>query len=504
VDDVVYDVCIIGAGAVGIYTANSLIKDHSIAIIEAGNLKDNQELESAFSTSFSKMRYRGATDGRSFGFGGTTSKWSGQLIPFLKYDKHDFDEKTKHSWTHLINICDQYSETVREKLLKNNKPASFEDFFYNSASKNYFRRIKEKLGYKVLTSEWLSPLKRNLRWMLEKVVKKSQNSHLFLNTVASDFVSSQDNKSSIQSIKAISNGEIFYIKAKKFIICTGTIEGTRSLLNLYENMGYKNYSLGHFLSDHISINIGSISGKDGNKIRSIFNPIFQGSNMRTFRMIEDRINTKQKYFISFLFGYNKNPGFNLINFFINYFNGRGKIKFKDQKILSSIAGLLKVMLSKYLFGRLYIPPNENIDVLLDFEQTRLFNNSIQLVNELDSFGNKKVNIDWEIVKIDYLKFKKIGENFVDKWNKEFLDSPIVKAKTKYKNIEPYDVFHPVGTCMISKNENAIVDLDFKVKITDNIFIINSGVVPSASIANPTFSLFCFSEYVVNKHFYNKD
>ena len=224
--------------------------------------------------------------------------------------------------------------------------------------------------------------------------------------------------------------------------------------------------------------------------------------MRTFRMIEDKVDTKQKYFISFLFKYDKNPGFNLINNFINYFNGRDKIQFKDLKIFSSIIGLLKVILSKCLFGRLYVPPNENVDVSLDFEQTRLFNNSIQLSNELDSFGNKKANINWEILKKDYLKFQKIGENFVDKLNKDFIDSPINKATPENKNIKPYDVFHPVGTCMISSNENAIIDLDFKVRITENLFVINSGVIPSASIANPTFSLFCFSEYLVKKHFYN--
>jgi choline dehydrogenase-like flavoprotein len=128
---------------------------------------------------------------------------------------------------------------------------------------------------------------------------------------------------------------------------------------------------------------------------------------------------------------------------------------------------------------------------LDFEQTRLFNNSIQLSNELDSFGNKKANINWEILKKDYLKFQKIGENFVDKWNKDFIDSPINKVTPENKNIKPYDVFHPVGTCMISSNENAIIDLDFKVRITENLFVINSGVIPSASIANPTFSLFFF-------------
>jgi hypothetical protein len=503
VEDVVYDVCIIGAGAVGIYTASNLIHNNSLAIVEAGDSKYNQELESEFVPSFSNMKYRGATVGRSFRFGGTTSKWSGQLLPFLKFDKHDCDEKTRDSWGHLINICDMYSETVREKILKNNKTSSFENFVHNSASKYYFNRIREKLGFTILTSEWLNPYKRNLTWMLSKAVKNSTKSHLFLNTVASDFTSSNERKENINSIKVVVQGEYFHIRAKKFIICSGAIEGTRSLLNLYENMGYKNDNLGRFLSDHISINIGSISAKDGKKIRSVFNPIFQGSNMRTFRIVRNDEDTRQKYFISFLFRYNENPGFNLLNFFINYFNSRNKIQFKDLRLFKSISGLLKITFSKFFLKRLYIPPNEKIDVLLDFEQSREYDNCIRLINERDSFGNKKANIEWKVSKQDYSKFQKIGEDFVDKWNEEFKDSLIVKADIEYTDIKPYDVYHPVGTCMISNSKTSVVDLDFKVKNIDNIFVINSGVIPSASIANPTFSLFCFSEYVVKKYFKNE-
>ena len=128
------------------------------------------------------------------------------------------------------------------------------------------------------------------------------------------------------------------------------------------------------------------------------------------------------------------------------------------------------------------------------------NQYISLSKTKDCYGNKKACIKWHVSDADINKFKKIGNNFVNDWNEMFHEIEI-EDSNKYSNEKPYDVYHPVGTCRIGSDEKAVVDLNFKVKNHSNLYTINSGIIPTAGIANPTFSLFCFAEHltkVINK------
>ena len=76
------DVCIIGAGAVGIYLAVELAKKSiDVVLLEAGDWK-NIDASTLFGTGaeFERDIYPGAVDGRFFGIGGTTSHWGGAQI----------------------------------------------------------------------------------------------------------------------------------------------------------------------------------------------------------------------------------------------------------------------------------------------------------------------------------------------------------------------------------------------------------------------------------------
>jgi choline dehydrogenase-like flavoprotein len=72
------DVCIIGAGAAGIYLAAELSKkDIDVVLIEAGPSKSVDSNTIGFSAIFNNNYYPGSVEGRSFGMGGTTSRWGG-------------------------------------------------------------------------------------------------------------------------------------------------------------------------------------------------------------------------------------------------------------------------------------------------------------------------------------------------------------------------------------------------------------------------------------------
>ena len=55
--------------------------------------------------------------------------------------------------------------------------------------------------------------------------------------------------------------------------------------------------------------------------------------------------------------------------------------------------------------------------------------------------------------------------------------------------------HPVGTCRVGEDDHAVVNTNLKVHGVKNLYLISTALIPTAGIANPTFSLFCLCEYL---------
>ena len=104
-------IAIIGSGVYGCYLYNLLKtnKKHDIKIFEAGSsyIKD----ESSMPINSITNGYRGTSEGRYFGLGGTSSKWGGQI---LFYD--EFDYTNDKSWNHFVDLNIKYKERICKRL----------------------------------------------------------------------------------------------------------------------------------------------------------------------------------------------------------------------------------------------------------------------------------------------------------------------------------------------------------------------------------------------------
>ena len=74
--NVTADVCILGAGAAGIYLATRLSeRGVSVVVLEAGDNACTDSSSIGMNANMTQDDYSGATSGRAFGLGGTTSLW---------------------------------------------------------------------------------------------------------------------------------------------------------------------------------------------------------------------------------------------------------------------------------------------------------------------------------------------------------------------------------------------------------------------------------------------
>lgn len=301
--------------------------------------------------------------------------------------------------------------------------------------------------------------------------------------------------------KSATNKEV-KVYAKKFIIAAGAIESARILLEMNckaeDNLFNKNGTIGCFLSDHLSISIADVCFEERKNIIRLFSPYFEGSWMRGIRFLEtNREKNIPRYFTHFIFE-NNSIGFSILKEILSSIQKRKLPKLSLIIFGKGLVDLFFLVFSKIFYSRLYIHKNTPCHLQLDMEQIGIVDNQIYLDNSTDIFNRKKAKIKWSISDADMEAIKLISINFINCWNNSHESLPKLIPKGIKKEVtKPHDAYHPVGTCRIGTISDGVVDSNLKVWGTSNIWVISTGVLPSAGTANPTLTLLCLAQNLVD-------
>ena len=495
------EVCVVGAGAAGIYLAVELTRQGiDTILLEAGDLTSIDPKSAGFSAFFEDELYSGATKGRFFGLGGTTSHWGGILVPHTKYDVKRDNKCIFNTWGHIVNIVNSRGPSVLKKLGWNRK-SEFTDFI---GKKNHrYQKLLQILGIGLVLDLSLPFRKKNFSFLLRKLSKSNFKLRIFINSVVYDWEAiSGDCEGRVQAVKVkSSNNNQLSVKANKFIISAGTIESARILLELNQStkgMIIKDTAeIGCYLTDHISLPVAKLSKDSAVKAIKSFSPRFSHGWMRSFRFIDDcPDNNMPRSFFHFIFK-NDSVGFSLAKEFLTSIQSSRWPKVSIQDLVLGVVGIIKLGIFKYVYSGLYIPKNADIYLQLDVEQCPNKENRVTLGEELDKYGRNVVNIKWKISENDIKNIKFITEKFFQKWQ-SFEGVELNTLKEDQNIAKPFDAYHPVGTCSMGKNKESVVDENLKVWGVENLWVVSTGVLPSAGTANPTFTMLCLAEELIGK------
>ena len=89
----------------------------------------------------------------------------------------------------------------------------------------------------------------------------------------------------------------------------------------------------------------------------------------------------------------------------------------------------------------------------------------------------------------------------EKFLKKFSDIKGIKLHILDDNANIFkssDTYHPVGVCCMGKKKESVVDENLKVYGTENLWVVSTGVLPSAGSANPTFTMLCLADRLVEQ------
>ncbi|HXH29521.1 MAG TPA: GMC family oxidoreductase [Bacteriovoracaceae bacterium] len=502
--EAVCDVCIIGAGAAGLYLATRLAaKGQSVVILEAGGRVCSDAASLGVEPVFTGDVYPGATLGRAFGLGGSTSRWGGLLVPHSRHDVRSCEFEEFDPWRLIVSKVENRTNAVLSNL----------GFCHQS---DFEHLPKDKLGglFEILRAQGLDTIaaqflpfnSRNLVFLLKGRSTGTQNIQIFLNAVSNTWRldTAISGHSMVNTVGAISaNGNTVMVKAKHVVVAAGAIESARILLEIkrsaVEPVISETAEVGCNLSDHLSCRIADFKPTDYRHVASLFGPRFIRGYMRSFRFVENKPpSDAPRCFTHFIFDIN-NPAFHLVKEALSALQAHRLPNVSVAQFVAGGAGLFSLAFSRYVRSVLFIPEGTAVHLQLDIEQVPMSINAVSLTDEIDRYGRPVARINWRINNVDYANIQQTAARILSTWPGPRGGLPdLVPVFIRGSSPKPHDAYHPVGTCRLGIDTGAVVDTHLRVQGTDNLWVLSTGVLPSAGTANPTFTMLCLGDELADR------
>ena len=260
--DLIYDICIVGAGLSGQIVA-SKINNKKIIIIDSGKISFSKDVQNLNYIEMGGLKFREDFTNRVRQLGGSANMWANQLMYLDKYEIEDRDWLGENlSWPLSYDeLKENYSEVIRNihgKCLENP---------FNQVDNNYFFSVLEKqfLNEKNISFAncmWPNKVEKfNINSKFTKRIIHNRNIDIISNYTATNFLINENNEI-INEIIFQSESKKISIKANIFVLACGAIENARILLN--NKLKFKildNNNIGKYFMDHVNMNLGYIKSK---------------------------------------------------------------------------------------------------------------------------------------------------------------------------------------------------------------------------------------------------
>ena len=494
-------VCIVGAGTAGIFLAQQLRKlGLQVVILEAGDALARKPEEVDQLCEQRGIRYRGADLGRSFGLGGTSALWGGQMIPLAESDMGRRPAVGFEAWPTGYAEVAAYFPVVRQQLALGGGDGPSLAVNSSLLASKFSALLKLGRNFDLRLSEWLPFKKRNFAKGFADTLSHDDGLTVWLNaTVVGMTRPGLSGTPQIETITSQSpNGRKLLVRPSVVVICAGALESTRMLLEFDEATGGSITSegapLGRYFADHLSVTCGRFACRDWRRYNLAVGPIFSNGVMRTPRMELTGLAQKElgltSAFAHFTFVTQGNTGFDVVRSILRRRQGEPQsVSFSPALLWGVLADVSAMAFWRGVYRRLWIPRKAELLLQVDIEQTPNAASRLSLSDQRDAFNRKRLVIDWQITPDDVRVIRKVAEITIDAWQGSPLREVAELQPTlpeKFDSLATlYDVYHPTGSLRMGMTaSNSVVDKDLRLWKTDNCYVTTTAVFPSAGSANP--------------------
>jgi choline dehydrogenase-like flavoprotein len=483
-------VCIIGAGIAGLVLAQRLAGcGVDVCLLEAGGLEPEDRSQALYQAEMSSMQHRGSTQGRFRTFGGSSTRWGGQLLPFSEDIFKPVEGSPSLPWPIAESEIEGYYEEIQR--IMHLGPLPFTDALLPALGHKPIAFDPEiRLRY----SKWAPFSKRNLAHTVGRECLAHARIRLFTHANVAEL---RGQAGRITSARVLDyRGRSFNFHADHFVVAAGTVESSRLLL---ASPGVPNQhdQLGRFFHDHVALHAAVLPPAARSQIFNRLGPFFVNGVLHTCKLESTSVLQREHGMLAVMAHIvvqePEDSGIDAVrNLLVSIQRGNISAAFVHNLLpmLRGCGDVARLLWSSKLLGRRAVSKRAVVWLNIDMEQAASPANRIRLSDNRDALGLRKAIVDWRVGDAEYetaWKFARIIKERLQAAGFPTIDW----APGLLEGVRPdmVDSYHAMGGLRMGVDaRTSVVDPNLKVHGVENLYVASCAVFPSGGSSNPTFTL----------------
>ena len=492
--------CVIGAGAAGLTVAHALAaRGWKIVIVEGGSRAPARELEDTYRVTVSGTPHRGVHEGRFRAWGGSTTRWGGQLWP---WEPHEFAPRPEigiGGWPIGFDEIGPWYRRAFALLGIPDAPLSTAGAYARGVAPAGLDPALVSIKY----SAWLPWRLRNLGGTIGKSLRAAPDVMSYERTTAVGFElhSSERRVTGVRVRRA--DGSSTVLSADVVVMAAGTLENVRLLLAsnrggqaLGDHAGW----LGRCFMDHLSVRVARFQPRDAEDFGRRFAPVYVGSVQHTPRMVvETRVARCER--ILGAYGHwevapEEGSALWLVREQLRLLQA-GRVRMPTSRELAQLTRGAREIISlgwqRVARGRRAFPAGAAIHLRVDSEQRPDPESRIMLADGIDAYGLPRLAHDWRVSELERRTVRRTTELLAAELERQGI-GVVESLGDPFDPSRPWgelrgDAYHMMGgTRMAASESDGVVDTDGRVFRMDNLYVAGASIFPTGGMANPTLTL----------------
>jgi choline dehydrogenase-like flavoprotein len=486
-------VCILGAGIAGLILAHRLAaRGLHVHLLEAGGLTLEPRSQSLYDSEFPRDTHTGTTQGRFRTFGGSSTRWGGQLLPYTPDIFAPDPAVPSPAWPISAADLEPFYPEVLEIMGVDALP--FDASLLTALDQPPSTFPAEELTLRF--SKWAPFSRRNLANSLGKECLAHQRITVFThaNAIA---LNQRPSGGSIASVTAVNYaGQMFCFDAAQFLVALGTIESSRLLLasatTCQPAPGNQFDQVGRYFHDHLSLRAAAIEGPARARLLSRLGPFFVDGTLHTAKL-EAAAALRRQHALPAAMAHivieePEDSGLAALRSLLQSIQ-RGKLA---DAITANLPGLLRglpdvarLAYDTRIRRRRSASRRARLWLHIDVEQLPTPDSRIRLSSRRDALNQSVAVVDWAVTSTD----RDTAARFAPLL-RTALDAAGVPPLSWFPEPPPpTDTYHPMGGLRMGTGpRDSVVGPNLKVHGLDNLYIASCATFPSGGSSNPTFTL----------------
>ncbi len=493
------EVCVVGAGAVGLALAIVLAeRGIDVLLVEGGGEGQEADSQALHEGESVGHRFDNIGVGRYRVLGGTTTQWGGQLVPFDASVIRARPWLGHAAWPVDPSVLEQYVLAAYRRL-------GLEHVELDDAA--VWRRLGEGVptmgpDVDVVLTRWVKTT--NFARLFRRQLHSTQGPRVLVHAnVVSLALSPQRDR--VRAVRARSlRGTQLDVRARHFVLANGTFEIVRLLEHPLADGSFgpwiESKWLGSPLIDHLDCPAGAVTVLDYKRFHDLFDPAFLGGHKYypRMRLAPEVQQAEGLVDVSAEFHYwtRDTEHLDYLKALAGSLRGRRQEgtswRALPRHAAAVSANAIPMLRRRIRDRRSFKPKDAEVTLAFHCEQLPLARSRVGLSDERDALGMRRLRVDWQIDGRELRSMKFFARLLKKELESRGLAS--VAIDPRLEDEDPafatviHDAIHPMGTTRIGLSpEEGFVDENLTVFGLQNLHLLGATVFPSTGFANPTLT-----------------